>query len=245
MGVEPDSQNPGPSRFSPQHLSRWKALISDPWVLSTLSKGYGIQFRHQPSKFNGVRMTVVNDPLRSLALRWEILVLLKKGAVEYVKSLIRSRGFYSTYFLIPKKGGSFHLILNLRQLNQFVKVLHFHMLHTADVLQVVSERDWFTSINLKDAYFPVPVAPQYRQFLRFAFEGRKLGHAGVHCEFCKFCSSVFPSILCNDDLSPSPSGGRHSQPCLSFSERHKANICPIPPVPRQTDSRAGLATELL
>ena len=61
-------------------------------------------------------------------------------------------------------------ILNLRQLNQFMKVLRFHMLRTADVLKVVSEGDWFTSVDLKDAYFHVPVAPHHRQFLRFAFK---------------------------------------------------------------------------
>ena len=43
------------------------------------------------------------------------------------------------YFLVPKKDSGFHPILDLRQLNQFVKVLPFHMLRKAVVLQVVSE----------------------------------------------------------------------------------------------------------
>ena len=45
------------------------------------------------------------------------------------------------YFLVPKKDSGFHPILDLRQLNQFVKVLPFHMLRKAVVLQVVSEGD--------------------------------------------------------------------------------------------------------
>ncbi len=89
-----------------------------PWVLLTLSKGYSIQFRHLPPKFNGVRMTVVQDPLRSLALKREISVLLEKGTIECVKSSDQMRGFYSTYFLVPKKDGGFPLILDLRHLNQ-------------------------------------------------------------------------------------------------------------------------------
>lgn len=172
MGVGPDCLGPGPRRFSPQHLSRWGALTSDPWVLLTLSKGYSIQFKRRPPKFSGVRMTVVKDPRRSVALKREISVLLEKGAIECVKSSDQSRGFYSTYFLVPKKDGGFRPILDLRRLNQFIKVLRFHMLRTADVLQVVSEKDWFTSIDLKDAYFHVPVARHHRQFLRFAFEGQ-------------------------------------------------------------------------
>lgn len=99
-------------------------------------------------------------------------MLLEKGAIECVKSSYRMRGFYSTYFLVPKKVGGFRPILNLRPLNRFIKVLRFHVLRTADVLQVVSEGDWFTSVDLKDAYFHVPVAPHHRQFLRFAFKGQ-------------------------------------------------------------------------
>lgn len=75
MGVEPDSHAMGTSRFSPQHLSRWEAFVSDPWVLLTLSRGYSIQFRRQPPKINGINMTVVNNRLRSVVLREEIVAL--------------------------------------------------------------------------------------------------------------------------------------------------------------------------
>ena len=46
------------------------------------------------------------------------------------------------------------------------------MLRTVDVLQSVAAGDWFTCIDLKDAYFHVPVAPSHRQYLRFAFRGQ-------------------------------------------------------------------------
>ncbi len=47
-------------------------------------------------------------------------------------------------------------------MNKFLKVLPFHMLTTADVLQAVTQRSWFTTIDLKDAYFHVPIAPHHR-----------------------------------------------------------------------------------
>ena len=46
------------------------------------------------------------------------------------------------------------------------------MLTSADTLRVVARGEWFTTIDLKDAYFHVPVAPHHRQFLRFAYRGR-------------------------------------------------------------------------
>lgn len=53
-------------------------------------------------------MTVPNDPLRSLALRGKMYVPLRKGAIEFEEILVQSSKFYSTYFLVLKKDGSFH-----------------------------------------------------------------------------------------------------------------------------------------
>lgn len=46
------------------------------------------------------------------------------------------------------------------------------MLTTSTLLHVVRPGDWFTSIDLKDAYFHIPIYPPHRKFLRFAFQGR-------------------------------------------------------------------------
>lgn len=141
-------------------------------MVLTLSKGYSLQFGRRPPTFNGVRTTVVGDPLRSQALSQEVSQLLEKGAIECVPASARRRGFYSSYFLVTKQDGGFRPILDLRHLNQFLKVLPFRMLRTVDVLRSVRHGDWFTSIDLRDAYFHVPIAPRHRQFLRFAFRGQ-------------------------------------------------------------------------
>lgn len=54
----------------------------------------------------------------------------------------------------------------------FSKVIPFHLLTTRNVLQVVSPDNWFILINLKDAFFHVPIAPH--QFLCFVFQGRHI-----------------------------------------------------------------------
>ena len=47
----------------------------------------------------------------------------------------------------------------------------FHMLTIKQVLECVHQDDWFISIDLKDAYFHVPIIPKHRKFLRLSFQG--------------------------------------------------------------------------
>ncbi|XP_068583377.1 LOW QUALITY PROTEIN: uncharacterized protein [Cebidichthys violaceus] len=169
-GPGDDVSGPADGFFSQQQISYWAAHASDPWVVST--QGYKLQFRRRPPASSRVKMTSITDPAKSLALYQELAALLAKGAIERVDPLSQPGGFYSTYFLVKKKGSGLRPVLDLRGLNKFLKVLPFHMLSTADVLRAVSRGEWFTSVDLKDAYFHVPIVPHHRQFLRFAFQGR-------------------------------------------------------------------------
>ncbi|XP_039511917.1 NLR family CARD domain-containing protein 3-like [Pimephales promelas] len=170
MDGGPEGLRPAVGQFSYQQLSYWEATTSDPWVIATLTQGYKLQFRRRPPAFKGVRMTVVSDPNSSLALKREVAQLLEKGAIEPVDWSERLGGFFSIYFIIPKKDGGVRPILDLRSLNKFLKILPFRMLRITDVLQAVKQQHWFTTVDLKDAYFHVPIAPQHRPFLRFAFQ---------------------------------------------------------------------------
>ena len=66
-------------------------------------------------------------------------------------------GFVSNMFLVPKKDGGQRPVVNLKGLNKYVQTEHFKMegLHT--VKQLVRPGDWLTKVDLKDAYFSVPI----------------------------------------------------------------------------------------
>ncbi len=81
-------------------------------------------------------------------------------------------GFYSPYFIVPKKSGGLRPILDLRVLNRALHRLPFKMLTPKRIFGCVRPQDWFAAIDLKDAYFHVSILPRHRPFLRFAFEGR-------------------------------------------------------------------------
>ncbi len=105
-------------------------------------------------------------------LREEIAVLLAKDAIEPVPPAEMRQGFYSPYFIVPKKGGGLRPILDLRVLNRALHKLPFKMLTHRRMIKCIQPQDWFAAIDLKDAYFHVSILPRHRPFLRFAFEGR-------------------------------------------------------------------------
>jgi hypothetical protein len=80
--------------------------------------------------------------------------------------------FLSTLFLVPKKDGGQRPVINLKQLNGFVQAPHFKMegIHTLKALLLPG--DWMVKIDLKDAYFSVPIHPDHRKFLCFSLENK-------------------------------------------------------------------------
>ncbi|XP_037611715.1 uncharacterized protein LOC119479819 [Sebastes umbrosus] len=153
-------------------LDSWEKEVSDPWVVATVARGYRIQFRRRPPPFSRVQMTLVKDPVQAKVLSEEIAILLQKKVIAKVRPSEQQAGFYSTYFLVPKKDGGIRPILDLRRLNTYIKVLPFRMLHTRHILESIEQGEWFTTIDLKDAYFHVPICRAHWQFLRFAFQGQ-------------------------------------------------------------------------
>ncbi len=153
----------------------WGAWLALPnpsrWLLRTIRLGYAIQFARRPPKYRGFHSTTVRAADAPI-LRAEIAVLLAKDAIEPVPPADMRSGFYSPYFIVPKKSGGLRPILDLRVLNRALHRLPFKMLTPKRIFGCVRPRDWFAAIDLKDAYFHVSILPRHRPFLRFAFEGR-------------------------------------------------------------------------
>src|SRR4029434_7870672 len=80
-------------------------------------------------------------------------------------------GFYSRYFLVPKRDGNYRPILDLRVLNKALMPLRIRMLTPRRLVQFIRPNDWFIMNDLKDAYFHIPIHLRHRKYLRFAFGG--------------------------------------------------------------------------
>ena len=109
-----------------------------------------------------------------------------------MKKRIRSK--YSNMFIVPKKDGGQRPVINLKHLNEFVKSKHFKMegLHT--VKGLLRQHDWMAKVDLKDAFFMVPIAPQHRNQLLFRLEGRAYQFNCLPFGLCT-APKVFTKIL--------------------------------------------------
>ena len=115
---------------------------------------------------------------------------ISRGAISVVDPCPEQ--FISTLFLVEKGPGTgeFRPVINLKALNRFLPKEKFKMegLHTTRSL--LRRGDFMMKLDLKDAYYAVPIHPESRKYLRFYHEGRTY-------EFCclPFGLSLAPRVF--------------------------------------------------
>ena len=97
--------------------------------------------------------------------------IIRKNTIELVPLDQVGRGYYSTFFVVPKKDGGLRPILNLRQLNTHLIIPHFKMETLRSIMKSLVPGDWAFSVDLTDAYLHLAVHPQYRKYLGFCVQG--------------------------------------------------------------------------
>lgn len=151
-----------------QHcMENWRKLTSDPWVLDVV-KGYHLDLEQWPFQQVPPNPSVLSRKDQVL-VQTEVGKMLLKGAICEVPPV--EGEFLSRLFLVQKKDGRFRPVVNLKALNKFMTKNHFKMEGFHILKDVLQRGDWMSSIDLKDAYFSVPMARPHRKLLRFEWKG--------------------------------------------------------------------------
>jgi hypothetical protein len=147
------------------HKTAWKQITSDPWITQTIM-GVNIEFTSTPFQAV-VPCENAFSKAESEAIDLEVYKLLKKGVIS--QTLHEPGEFISRIFIRPKKDGTYRLILNLKKLNNFVKYHHFKMETIRTATQLMKKNCYMTSIDLRDAYYSVPVCKDHQKYLKLSW----------------------------------------------------------------------------
>jgi hypothetical protein len=75
-------------------------------------------------------------------------------------------------FCDPKKEtGKVRVIFNLKHLNEAVTYRKFKMDTLESAIKLMKPGCFMTSIDLRDAYYSVPITPKHRKYLKFMWRG--------------------------------------------------------------------------
>ena len=142
-----------------------EVLTTEKWVLDCV-QGFQIPFTSL-----AVQDYWPNPPISSAEQNSLILVelntLLEKGTITSVENPSGHKGFYSTLFLVPKKGGQMRPVINFKKLKDWVEPQHFKMEGMGTLRELLRVNDWMVKVDLKDAYFTIPILADPQPYLRF------------------------------------------------------------------------------
>lgn len=151
-------------------LDNWQAITTDQWVLSCV-RGYKIQLMETPSQRHPPQ-EIIFKAEEKIKISSEVEAMRVKGAISEVHPSEMENGFVSQLFAVPKKDGAIRPIINLKALNRFVDTVHFKMEGIHMLKDMMRPGDFLTKVDLKDAYFMIPIHAEHRKFLRFAWQSK-------------------------------------------------------------------------
>ena len=136
-------------------------------MLNIITNGYVLPFL---SKLSLVRFPLIQSEYKAhqkdQALATCIQSLLSKNAIERVEN-VKSLGFYSRLFLVPKPHQRWRPVIDLSRLNTFLPIEKFKMETQESIRTSLIPGEWVLSIELSDAYLHLPIHRNSRQYLRF------------------------------------------------------------------------------
>jgi len=152
----------------------WAAVTTDPWVLATVSRGLTIPWRtsppHRPRLVRWVPPRTA-DLVQFRLMAQKIATMEHQNVVERLPGLDPVNAWtLSTMFPVPKGPDDIRPVFNLRWLNQFVEAEHFKMEDIRTVIALTEPMDWFTKVDIKDAFMHVPMHRDAQPYLAFPWE---------------------------------------------------------------------------
>ena len=173
-----------------QRFTAWKNLTSDKTILDSI-RGITIPLDELPHQ-GRVNPNPKVSHIETLAINTEIERLLAREVIEIASH--EPGEIISPIFVRQKKDGQFRLILNLKEFNKSVTYTHFKMDTLQTITNLMTKNCFMASVDLKDAYYTIPVHKGHRKYLKFLWNQNLYQFTsmsnGLSC-----CPRLFTKIL--------------------------------------------------
>ena len=145
----------------------WEKITSDPTILEAIEGyrlefkqgGHPVQIKHPyPYKLNHEESLAVNEEIQKL-IHKEVIALSEQEEDQIVSNI----------FTRKKKDGGHRMILDLSELNDFIVYRHFKMDTFETARALITKDCYMASLDLRDAYYSVPIASSDRKFFKFSW----------------------------------------------------------------------------
>lgn len=149
------------------YFDNWCKLTSDKHILDIIKNGVSIQMAQPTPRSRPIPLGYSEKEMG--LLKQEIIKLSEKNVIK-PEQRQTTGDFYSPVFLREKKDGTHRFILNLKRMNKSIQKTHFKMESIKNVIAMVQPGCWMATIDLKDAYYSVPVGNKSTKLLKFLLD---------------------------------------------------------------------------
>lgn len=164
------------STLTPEQKLRLDKLIeSYPSVMKSDSLGKTTAIEHDIILEPGTKPIKQRyypvSPFKQKIINEELEKMLALEVIEPSKS-----AWSSPVCLIPKKDGSYRFCIDFRQLNAVTKKDAYPLPYISSILDNLREAKYISTLDIKSAYWQVPLAEGCREYTAFTVPGRGLFH---------------------------------------------------------------------
>ena len=141
-------------------------MTDNSFILNIVVNGYKIQFTSIPVQTVYIPRTMSQSTID--ICQGKVDEFLEKKIIKVVSP--SHDQFVSYIFPVPKKTlGEYRIIVDLHDLNSYIRKVKFRMDRLTDIMQLIRPGDWFVSIDLSDAYYCIAMHILSMPFLTFLF----------------------------------------------------------------------------
>lgn len=156
-------------RWLRERAARWDQVLGvGSWATRLVRRGLHLPLRSRPTPVRCRRE--VSDPEQRRVLEAAVAEMLRVGAVR--TTVPRRDSVESLLFCVPKAGGGWRPCLDLRPLNQHVEAPRFSLEGLRALRAMALPGDFGVTVDLRNAYWHVPLAKSQRRWYHFRFGGQ-------------------------------------------------------------------------